>query len=232
MDSNNTSAALARPNLRVRLQAWWAGVSEPRRRHLKGLLIYLLLLLLAFSKPLIYLVGYTLRTELHSHVPLIPFVSAWLLSINQDRLPADYRRSSGWALCWALAGLAMLVLAWVLPSMVTKVSHNDSFGPVIFSLICFIYAGAFFFLGSGWMKQAIFPAFFLIFMIPLPDPLVRLMEAASQHASAEATNWILHISGVPWLRDAENPMIFHFPGLSLRVAEECSGAERIALFWL
>jgi exosortase len=73
------------------------------------------------------------------------------------------------------------------------------------------------------MKQAMFPAFFLLFMVPMPDQMVHVLETGSQHASAEATNLLLKFTSMPSLRDPDNSMIFHFPGISLRVAEECSG---------
>lgn len=206
----------------ARLRAWWEGLDDARRRRLKGLLFFELAVIAAFIKTLISLFTYTLDTELHSHVVLIPVVSAWLLSIHKDRLPAHYHTSAGWGTAFLLAGGVILGLTGWLPAA-QALSPHDRFAPLVLSLVCFIVSGAFFFLGRRWMRQAVFPAFFLLFMIPLPGGVVHAMELASQRGSAEATNWLLHLSGVTWLRAPDDPMVFHFPGIALRVAEECSG---------
>jgi exosortase C (VPDSG-CTERM-specific) len=46
------------------------------------------------------------------------------------------------------------------------------------------------------------------------------IEAGLQHGSAAVADWLFVISGTPVLRD---DMVFHLPGISLKVAAECSG---------
>ena len=70
------------------------------------------------------------------------------------------------------------------------------------------------------MKAAAFPVFFLVFMVPLPDQLVVILEDASTNASAEAANLFFSIARVPVFR--EGP-VFHIPGIVIEVARECSG---------
>jgi exosortase len=57
-------------------------------------------------------------------------------------------------------------------------------------------------------------------MVPLPDRVVDILETASQAASAEAANWYFSAAGVPHIRDGN---VFDLPGISLQVAQECSG---------
>jgi exosortase C (VPDSG-CTERM-specific) len=70
------------------------------------------------------------------------------------------------------------------------------------------------------MWEAVFPVFFLVFMIPLPDGAVVAMEQGLMVASAEASDWLFNLSGTPVFRDGQ---AFHLPGFSLQVAQECSG---------
>jgi len=91
---------------------------------------------------------------------------------------------------------------------------------IAFSFVCFVIAGTFLFLGRKWARSAMFPLFFLTFMIPLPEAAVDFLENASKEASAEVANWLFVISGTPALRTGT---LFQLPGISIVVAKECSG---------
>jgi exosortase C (VPDSG-CTERM-specific) len=91
---------------------------------------------------------------------------------------------------------------------------------IALSLVCFVIAGTFLFLGSKWAHSAMFPLFFLAFMIPLPEAAVDSLENASKVASAEVANWFFLLTGTPFLR---NGNVFQLPGITIEVAKECSG---------
>ena len=83
----------------------------------------------------------------------------------------------------------------------TELGQNDYMTLIALSFVCFVIAGTFLFLGSKWARSAMFPLFFLAFMIPLPEAAVDFLENASKEASAEVANWLFLISGTPALRD-------------------------------
>jgi exosortase C (VPDSG-CTERM-specific) len=56
--------------------------------------------------------------------------------------------------------------------------------------------------------------------VPMPDPVADYLENASKFASAEVANALFSLSGTPVLRDG---MMFQLPGITLEVAQECSG---------
>src|SRR5436189_5801870 len=91
---------------------------------------------------------------------------------------------------------------------------------IALSFVCFAIAGAFLFLGSKWAYSAMFPLFFLVFMVPLPEAAVDFLVTASKEASAEVANWLFLISGTPALRTGT---VFQLPGFTIMVAKECSG---------
>ena len=70
------------------------------------------------------------------------------------------------------------------------------------------------------MAAAAFPVAFLIFMVPLPNAAIDLLEKMLMAASAEVADWLFGLAGVPALRSG---FIFQLPNITIRVAQECSG---------
>ncbi|MBP2676892.1 MAG: eight transrane protein EpsH [Deltaproteobacteria bacterium] len=82
--------------------------------------------------------------------------------------------------------------------------------------------------GSGGLRAACFPLLFLFFMIPIPEGILKPIVRFLQAGSAEAAYWMLRAVGVPVFRDG---FLFKLPGLTVEVAEECSGIRSgISLF--
>jgi exosortase C (VPDSG-CTERM-specific) len=189
-------------------------------RRLIGFLAFAIVLAVAFCYPLVSLAKYAVRTDLHSHILLVPFISAYLIYVRHKQLPKDYRSSLGWALLSFLVGLASLLAARNLVAANPALSENDFLSLTTLSFVCLIIMGGFLFLGRKWMTAAAFPFAFLIFLVPLPDHLVRWLEAASKLASTEAAALFFSIAGTPVLRDGS---VFQLPGIVIEVAQECSG---------
>lgn len=178
--------------------------------------IYLVILCGAFVLPLREFVNYARHSEVHSYVLLIPFVTAYLIYIRWKQLSRELSSSWGYALLLAGAGTGALFASLHF----TELGQNDYMTLLAFSFVCFVIAGTFLFLGRKWARSAMFPLFFLAFMIPLPEAAVDFLENASKEASAEVANWLFLISGTPALRMGT---VFQLPGISIMVAKECSG---------
>jgi exosortase C (VPDSG-CTERM-specific) len=101
-----------------------------------------------------------------------------------------------------------------------SLGRNDHMTLVALSFVCFAITGVFLFLGAKWARSAMFPLFFLAFMIPLPEIVVDTLEEASKQASAEVASWLFLITGTPFLR---SETMFQLPGITITVAKECSG---------
>ena len=76
------------------------------------------------------------------------------------------------------------------------------------------------FYGRQALKRAVFPLFFLLFLIPIPSAVTQATVQFLQRGSAEAANILFYLVGIPAVRDG---YVFHLPGLSIEVAENCSG---------
>jgi exosortase C (VPDSG-CTERM-specific) len=191
-----------------------------RSRRLIGFLAFSTLLALGFIRPLTALAIHAAGNDTHSHVFLIPFISAYLIYIHRNQLPKDYMSSLAWALIPLSFGVASLVAVGSLARTNSTLSQNDFLSLITFSFVCLIASGGFLFLGREWMAAVRFPFAFLIFMVPLPDAILNFLESVSRLASAEAAALLFSISGTPMLRDGS---VFQLPGISIEVAQECSG---------
>ena len=186
------------------------------RSRFTGWCIYLVILCGAFALPLREFVTYARQSEVHSYVLLIPFVTAYLIYSRWRQLSRELSSSWGYALLSAAAGTGALFAS----VHFTELGQNDYMTLLALSFVCFVVAGTFLILGSKWARSAMFPLFFLAFMIPLPEAAVDFLENASKEASAEVANWLFLISGTPALRMGT---VFQLPGISIMVAKECSG---------
>jgi len=178
------------------------------------------LLAALFFQPLLALAVYAAGQQLHSHILLIPFVSAYLIYIRRLSLPTDYTFSPGWAMIPLVAGVIALAAEWLPSVFGGPLSHNDDLALMALSFVCFVGAGGFFFLGRKWMTAAAFPFAFLIFMVPMPDAMADTLETASKLASTEAASLFFDITGTPVLREGT---IFQLPNIVIQVGQECSG---------
>ena len=180
----------------------------------------MILLLAAFGQPLLALANYAAHSALHSHILLIPFVSAYLLYIRRDQLPRRYVADLPLGMVFLAGGLGVLLFTYWLNFAGRAPADNYYLVLLTLSFLCCLAAGGFFFLGRDWMRAAAFPLAYLIFMVPMPDAMADALETASKYASAEAANLFFHLSGTPFLRAG---LIFQLPNITIEVAQECSG---------
>ena len=98
--------------------------------------------------------------------------------------------------------------------------ESDRLGLPAFALVTFALGGVVLTMGIRGLRAFAFPLFFLYFLIPLPSWGENMLTHFLQFTSAEVFYRIFLLTGVPIWRDG---IIFQLPGLTLEVAEECSG---------
>jgi exosortase len=74
--------------------------------------------------------------------------------------------------------------------------------------------------GKSASRKGAFPLLFLVFIIPIPTPILDAFVRFLQLGSAEFSNAIFQVIGVPFHRDG---LFFFLPSLTIEVAEQCSG---------
>jgi exosortase len=167
--------------------------------------------------PLKVFVAYSLSNENASHLVLIPFISAWVLFLERDRI-FKALDSDIVAVCVFLTiGAA---LAFVAYSIGSHWSALNQLFVYMLALILLWVAGFAFFFGRQPLQNARFPLVFLLLTIPIPDFLLDKVIYFLQKGSTEFAAILFDWSGVPVLRDG---FVFHLAHVNIEVARECSG---------
>lgn len=193
----------------------WLSLPEHERRRIRGWAVWTLVGAFAFVQPLFGLAVLASDTPLHSHIPLVPFIAAYLLYQERETLPAPGR--AAWAPALLLGGLSAAAAA---TGWRATLGATDTLALFTLAYVAYVAAGGFLFYGWRWIVKAAFPLSFLVFAIPLPDSAVAWMEDALVLASADVAAWMLRATGTPMLRDGT---VFTLPTIVLEVARECSG---------
>jgi exosortase C (VPDSG-CTERM-specific) len=173
--------------------------------------------------PLVRLASFALQSNLQSHILLIPLISAYLLYHDRHAIfqrPASATDGRRIALFTGLAALALLALHAALTAGNRISSEPGALCLPVMAYITILLGAFLACFGRAAFHAALFPLLFLYVMVPIPDAAAHVMAVALQHGSATATHGLFLLTGTPVIRDG---LTFHLPGLSLHVAEECSG---------
>ena len=182
--------------------------------------VFFVLLCLCFCMPLLDLVRFALDKDLHSHILLVPFISAYLIWLRRKDLPRVSRGPWLFAIGLFALGVISLGAYFTARNMGAMFQKNDYLSLMMMAYLFCLAGGCVRWLGVPRIKSLAFPLAFLVFMVPMPTLVIHVLEIFFQRSSAEVANWFFMITGTPVLRDG---LVFQLPGISIRVAEECSG---------
>lgn len=190
------------------------------RKRLLGFLGFTAGLSLVFIQPLGGLIRYALHTPLHSHALLIPFISVYLIWL-QRHAPRPRAGSSPALAVLPLAVGLVALRAWLFPASPPATwPLNDYLALTTFTYLCLFWSGALLLLGGRWLRAHLFATLFLVFLVPLPTAWENALEVFFQYTSAEAAAFLFAITGSTVFRTG---LTFQLPGITLQVAQECSG---------
>lgn len=210
---------------RTGVQAAWRALGRSSRLRLLGLASSVVVLSLLFVRPLAQLFDLALQNDLHSYVPLVPVISAYLL-YSQANYVGAYRTSMGAAAILAAAGVAALVASFQFDDLL---SVDDALPLRMLAYVSILAASGFLFVGSDRMRAAAFPVAFLVFMVPLPGVAVNWLELRLVDASADAAALLFTWTGTPLFRQGT---VFTLPNIVLEVAQECSGIRSTVVLFI
>jgi exosortase len=194
------------------------------KNHLWFLLV-LAVSMAVYWTPLTLLADLARKQEHYSHILVIPAVAAFLVFLGRKRIFSEVayalRPAMGFLLMAILFG-GLRLSGWL------ELSENDSLTLAMLSLVAVWVGGFLACYGRKAARAALFPLVFLALLAPLPDVLLHHTIRILQIGSAEATAVIFKLTGTPVYREG---FIFAVPGLTIHVAEECSGIRSsMALF--
>ena len=188
----------------------------------KGLVLFALLLagagILMYVVPLAGLFRTAYRDDTFSYIVFIPLVSLYFL--YEDR-KSIFGASTG----SPIPGIVLSSLGILLYLVSRKGPAGpsvpvESFALYALSAVLFFEGILGVLVGAGGLWAARFPLLFLFFMIPIPEGILRPIVRFLQAGSAEVSYWVIRSVGVPIFRDG---FLFTLPGLTIEVAEQCSG---------
>ena len=181
-------------------------------------LFFSILTIVIFYSPLRLLMVTSLQyDEMYSHIILIPVVSGYFMFIERGTIFSKTRYAFAPGIILIIAALVLYLSGMTYEN---NLDQNDYLSLMTFSSIIFWTGGFVLFYGVQALRNASFPFLFLIFMIPLPGLLAHGIISLLQRASTEVSYVFFKITGVPVLREG---FVFHLPGISVEVAEQCSG---------
>jgi exosortase len=171
-----------------------------------------------FWRPLATVLSFSLqygRYEHHSHIVLIPLISLYLLYSNRRAIFARVEYTA-----WPGVFLMTIGVAW---SWLTGALAPDKQGylsPAMLSMVTACLGAFLLCYGFQAFRKASFELLLLFFMVPIPPFLLEPIIGFLQMASTEATDFLFGLLGVPVFRQG---FVFVLPGLTIEVAESCSG---------
>ncbi|MBI4684804.1 MAG: exosortase [Nitrospirae bacterium] len=189
-------------------------------------IFFFLVIAAIFYAPVKNLLILSLRyNELYSHIVLIPFVSMYFIYIDKNKIFSNIGYS-------AKAGIPLIIIGVILflwgKTQGSGFNQNDYLSLMTSSAIVMLIGGFVLFYGLKAFKAAMFPLFSLVFMIPVPSLIMDSFIAFLQRASTEVAYILFTLTGVSFLREG---FVFHLQGISVEVAEQCSGIRSsLALF--
>jgi exosortase len=162
---------------------------------------------------------FSLTLAVLAPIHLIPFISGALIYWNRQQI---FRAQSGKSI---LPAAVLLIVGGLLyySSRIygTHLNDNDYVGLVMSALIVSWLGGFLLFYGSAAFKAGAFPLLFLLLTVPVPSRIMAEIVWLLQHGSASVVALLFSLTGTPAYR--VNDVVFVLPGLTIEVAEACSG---------
>jgi exosortase C (VPDSG-CTERM-specific) len=205
------------------------GASSALSRNLRILALVTALLLLCFIKPCWRLITFSVHDELFSYIPLVPFISIYLIWSNRQRFVFEVRPCWLGSVAFGLAGTALSAAYWMTSRTGHLLEAQDYLALMALSFLCFFWGACLAALGAKVMGQLAFPAAFLIFAVPLPTSLLDHVNTFFQYTSAAIAEAFFRACGTTVSRDG---LFLQLPDFALRVAPECSGIHSTLVLFM
>jgi exosortase len=179
-------------------------------------LAWLLVCIFFYRGPLRSLFQLAIGNDDASHILLVPLISLYLLYLDRS----EFKRQLSFDLLPALLLFLPASSLVLLASYSSAVGASERLTLDVLSFLFFLCAGYLAFFGRTVIRKTWFPLAFLLFAVPLPEPLLNRLIYVLQAGSAAVAEALFDLSGVPVLREG---FIFRLPRMSIEVAKECSG---------
>jgi len=189
-------------------------------RTISMLGILIILSLSLYRDGLSQLVASVIGRDDSSHGLFVPFISAFFLWQQRDKIK---KAAPEFALFpGSILVIVSLVMLLVPENNIYSMLSAASFFVMVAGLILT-------FLGRQIFKEVRSPLFFLMTMIPLPEPLYMHVAEWMRSINTDISVFVAQFFGVPFER---NGYSLQFPDILLYVNESCSGIRYLISYFV
>lgn len=178
---------------------------------------YLCVVALIFARTLSNLIAFANHYEYGSHIPLIPFVIAYLIFVRRKTIFSNVQHSFRIGSVLLFLGITSF---WMPHGHLVSPSENSVLAWATASIVLICIAGFVICYGSWTSRRALFPLLFLFLMVPIPTFVVEKVILLLREGSTSITMGIFQVFSVPAVR---NGFAISVPGVTIEIAQECSG---------
>lgn len=186
------------------------------RRHL-SFFLFVMGSLFVFWKPLSKLISFSLTHDYGSHIILVAPASAYIIYLKRREI---FSRLQSGLLAGSVLFVAGSILYWFSHRRALTYLQSGYVSAEILAIVILWIAGFILAYGTRAFAKARFPLLFLLFLVPIPDFLLRNVVVLLQAGSAEVAYWVLRLLNVPVFKQG---FMLQLPTLTVEVAEQCSG---------
>jgi exosortase len=186
-------------------------MNAPAGRHV-WFFCLLLSSLAALHQPLDEILRLAVHDERYTYILGVTPISLWLVWLKRADIFKKYPHSTAIGPAVYLAGLLL--------GLAATLDTNASITIRAISIVAAAVGAFTWSYGLMALKEAAFPVAFLALIVPLPSQVIEFAITVLQAGSAEATHWLLNMTGIPVLRAGYT---FSLPAVDIEVARECSG---------
>lgn len=154
------------------------------------------------------------RNPNNSHGFLIPFIAAYFLWMQKERIREVSLDPSNSGVLLVLIGVAVYVLGYL------GAAHTT----IRISMFFFVAGSLIFLYGYGLFKAISFPYFYALFMIPVPHYLYENIAFPLKLIVTKASVFIIGLLGIPVIREGN---IIMLENITLQVVDACSGIRSL-----
>ena len=154
------------------------------------------------------------RNPNNSHGFLIPFISAYFLWLQKDKIKQTELKPSNAGLFFIFFGAIIYVLGYL------GAAHTT----IRVSMFIFIAGSLIFLYGTSLFRAISFPFFYSLFMIPVPYYLYEKVAFPLKLIVTKASVMIISLIGIPVVREGN---IIMLENMTLQVVDACSGIRSL-----
>jgi exosortase len=193
-------------------------LQKPFARKRILLLVFLSIGLIAlYYSTITRLARFALSSDAFSYMVLIPFVSVYFLFKERKKIFEKVQYSLPLGIGSIASGLLLYGTCMVWGGSIFRA---NALTLEVVSLLISLMGLFVLCFGSGAFKQALFPFLFLLFIIPIPLLVEKMIVEMFRAGSTEMVALYFKIGGIPFIREGST---FQLENLSFRVADQCSG---------